>query len=257
MRASTLLGYALAAMLVTIAVQARGQQPAAAPAERDAKAIDALNRVGAYLRTLKDFRVRAETTKDEVVGDGQKIQFGGSVDYRVHQPDRLRADVKSDRVQRQFYYHDATLTQYAPRAGYYATVKTPATIAETLQVAHQKFDIDIPLADLFFWGTPKSGVDDIKSAVVVGSAFVNGVESDHYAYRQDDVDWQLWVARGASPLPQKLVITTRTNPAQPQYTAVFKWDTNPKFDATTFAFAPPKDAIKIGQAATSAAPAKN
>jgi hypothetical protein len=234
------------------------QQPTEAPAvERDTKAIDALTRMGAYLRSLKEFQVRSETSTDEVLTSGQKLQFGGSVDYRVRQPDRLRADVRNDRVHRQFYYDGATLTQYAPRVGYYATVNAPGTIAETLRQAYQKFDLNVPLADLFFWGTDKSGIDDIKEAAVIGPATVGGVECDHYAYRQDDVDWQIWIARGASPLPQKLVITTKDEPAQPQFTALFKWNIHPNFDNATFAFVAPKGAQKIEMAVYQPAPAKN
>jgi hypothetical protein len=39
----------------------------------DTSAIGALNRMGAYLRTLKAFQVRASTTNEDVLADGQKV----------------------------------------------------------------------------------------------------------------------------------------------------------------------------------------
>jgi hypothetical protein len=39
------------------------------------------------------------------------------------------------------------------------------------------------------------------------------------------VDWQLWIERGKTPLPRKLLITTVQESSQPQYVAVLKWDT--------------------------------
>ena len=43
--------------------------------------------MAAYLRTLEDFEVRAETTIDEVTTDNdQKLQFAGNTLYRVHRP---------------------------------------------------------------------------------------------------------------------------------------------------------------------------
>jgi len=240
-----LLG-AAAAALVLAAGAALGQQPApAAAAERDTKAIEALSATGKYLRSLKSFAVHADTNIDQVLQNGQKVQFAGTLDYRVQMPNRLRAEVRTDRRHRDFIYDGKTLTQYAPRMKYYATVAAPATIAQTLEMAEQKYDLDIPLADLFLWGTDQAGIEDIKDAAYFGPARIAGKDCDHYAYRQANVDWQVWIQRGTQPLPCKMVITTTQESAQPQYSAVLKWDLAPQFGDATFKFAPPKDAKKI------------
>jgi len=70
--------------------------PKVAQAEIDPKAIEALKSVGSQLRTLKAFALRSETTIDEILDNGQKIQFGGTVDYRVRQPNGLRLEIVSD-----------------------------------------------------------------------------------------------------------------------------------------------------------------
>lgn len=249
---------AAAAALVLVAGAAVAQQPApAAAAERDTKAIEALSAMGKYLRSLKTFAVHADTTIDEVLTVGQKLQFAGTLDYQVQAPNRLRADVNTDRRHRQFIYDGKTLTQYSPRMKYYATVAMPGTIGEAVQVAEQKYDLNIPLSDLFLWGTDKAGTEDIKDATFIGPARIAGKDCDHYAYRQENVDWQVWIQRGTQPLPCKMVITTTDEPAQPQYTAVLKWDLAPKFGNAAFAFVPPKDAKKIGIAPFSPAASKN
>jgi len=100
-------------------------QPAA-PAvagTRDAKAMEALTGMGAYLRSLKTFAVHADTVTDEVLTTGQKLQFAGSVDYLVQTPNRFRADVRNDRRERRFIYDGKTVTMYAPRMQYYGTVR--------------------------------------------------------------------------------------------------------------------------------------
>jgi hypothetical protein len=249
---------AAAALLLAIGAGAAvAQTPApTAAVERDPKALEALAAMGKHLRSLKQFSVRAETTTDEVLTTGQKIQFGGTVEYKVSQPNRLRAEVRNDRVHRQFFYDGATLTQYAPKKKLYGSVKTPATIAETLKMADEKFDITLPLADLFYWGSENSGIADIKEAALIGPALIGGVDCDHYAFRQADVDWQVWIARGPKPLPLKLVVTTLEEPGQPQFASVLKWDIQPKFDAKTFTLVPPKDAHRIEVAKNSPAAAK-
>jgi hypothetical protein len=124
-------------------------------------------------------------------------------------------------------------------------VPAPATIRETLAAAADKYDLHLPLADLFYWGTDHSGIDDIKSAIEVGPSRVGGVQCDHYAFSQEGVDWQVWIERGRTALPRKLVITTTDEPSQPQYSSVLRWNLNPPVTDKTFSFVPPKGAMKI------------
>jgi hypothetical protein len=242
----------LVALLVVAGVCSAQQQPPASAPQTLAEpavvpeAIATLEKMGGFLRTLKAFTLHADTTIDEVLDDtGQKIQFGGVVDFHVRAPDRLRAEVSSDRKQRQFFYDGKTLTLYGQRVKYYASVPAPPTIREMLEVAEQKYGLELPLADLFFWGTDKAHPEDIKTAIYVGPSWIGGVLCDHYAFRQEEADWQLWAERSDTPLPRKLVITTTDEEEQPQFVAVLTWNLNPQLDDAMFTFVPPADAQKI------------
>jgi hypothetical protein len=157
----------------------------------------------------------------------------------------LRVEVSSDRKQRQFFYDGKTLTLYGQRVKYYASVPAPPTIREMLEVAEQKYGLELPLADLFFWGTDKAHPEDIKTAIYVGPGWIGGVLCDHYAFRQEEADWQLWIERSDTPLPRKLVITTTDEEEQPQFVAVLTWNLAPQLDDAMFTFVPPADAQKI------------
>jgi hypothetical protein len=152
-----------------------GAAPAGAPVVA-AEAIDALARMGTFLRSHRAFTVRADTTTDQVLDTGQKIQFDSAVDLRARLPDRLRADVRSARMERQFFYDGRTLTLYGARVKYYATVAAPPTIRELVQVAETKYGLQVPLADLFLWGTDEARAGDIQGALVVGPSRIGGVE---------------------------------------------------------------------------------
>lgn len=219
--------------------------PAAAPV-KEARAMQALESTGRYLRSLKAFALHADTVTDEVLVSGQKLQFGGTVAYRYVAPNRLSLQMRSDRQHRDFVYDGKTLTLWAPRMKLYASVPAPATTAELVQIADRDYGVSFPLADLFLWGTDKAAGDDVTEAMYVGPAQIAGQRCDHYAFRQADADWQLWIRQGASPLPCRLVITTTSEPEQPQYTAQFKWDLAAKPGASSFRFAPPADARRIG-----------
>ena len=232
--------------LMLFATHACLAQSAAPPAQpRDPAVIARLTQMGDYLRSLKSFTVKADTAKDEVLADGQKVQFGGTLEYHYATPDKLRASVRTDRKWREFYFDGKRLTQVAPRMGYYGSVEMSGRVGEVMTGLAQRYDVDMPLADLFYWGTPSSGEDDITAAALIGPARIGGIETDHFALRQAGVDWQVWIERGARPLPRKLVITTTDEPAQPQYSATLSWDLGAKTPAAAFTYVPPKGAHRI------------
>ena len=78
-----------------------------------------------------------------------------------------------------------------------------------------------------------------------GQDFVADDLCDHYAFRQAKADWQIWITTGSTPLPRKVVITSRTDEARPQSVSLIDWNLKPTFKDTVFKFTPPKGASKI------------
>jgi len=218
---------------------------AAAPDTVDPGAIAALNKMGEYLRSLKSFQVQAATTRDEVLDDGQQIQRDSHVDLLARLPDRLRVEVNNADQHRLYLYDGKNLTVWGQRVNFYATVAAPPTVAKLVTALDDKYDIRLPLQDLFLWGTTQSKVGDVKSAMDVGPTEVEGVTCEHYAFRQEGLDWQVWIQQGDFPLPRRLVITTLSDDARPQYVAVLTWNLAPSFNDATFEFDPPPGAQKI------------
>src|SRR5215470_6175967 len=212
--------------------------------ERDGDAIKALEGMSNYLRTLKAFQIRSETSRDEVLENGQNIEFSGVVDMVVDRPDRLRADVVNDKQHRMFFDDGKTFTVWARGMNYYATIPAPATLADLADKLSEKYGLELPLVDLFYWGDRKS-TGQITGAIDVGPSQVEGVTCEHYAFRQEGADWQIWIQQGDYPLPRKLVITTTTDPARPKFTSVMTWNLAPSFNDAAFSFVAPKDAKRI------------
>ena len=213
--------------------------------QRDSSALAALTRMGAYLRTLKAFQLKADVVTEEVRTDGQKVQIIRNVDLVAKRPNRLFAEVTNDRQRRLFFYDGAKFTLFAPRSSYYATVAAPATIERLADDLQDKYAIELPLVDLFRWGTPAANLNSITSAVDLGPSAINGVTCEQYAYRQEGVDWQLWVQRGEAALPCRIVITTLTDDARPQHMATYSWNLAPSYDDNTFVFRTPMNAKRI------------
>ena len=224
------------------------ERPAVDPA-----ATQALARMSEYMRTLQTFEVRARTTMDDVLTDTeQKIQFAGDGVYRIRRPNAFYLESNTDRRQRRFYYDGTTFTIYSPRMNVYAQRPAPATIREMVTEMEERYAIPVPLADLFYWGAEGEPAESFELASNIGFARINGQDADHYAFRRGDIDWQIWIARGDRPLPLKVVITTRSDPAQPQFTSELSWNTNASFAPATFAFRAPEGVheIQIAEAET-------
>lgn len=216
-------------------------QPAIAP-----EALQALRRMSAYLGTLPVVELTSRTSLDVVTNAGQRIQLDGVASYKIRRPDAFVINVDSDRKKRTFYYDGKTFTVYAPTLGYYATAPAPPTIKATLDAIEDKFGIELPLEDLFRWNDPTDNpAQDLVSGFVVGTATIEGVETDQYAFRQKNTDWQIWIQRGDKPLPLKVVIVDQTDPANPAYVARLTWDVSPTLTADDFTFKPGPDAKQI------------
>lgn len=248
---------ALAVLPGTALAQAKPAKPTAAapPALREAvdpSSVDALERMGSYLRTLQTFQLKADILTDEVMDDGRKLQFASTATYKVRRPNGFVIELASDRKVRTLYYDGKTATLSAPRVGFYAQVPAPPTIQKTLDVLHER-GVEVPLEDLFRWGEPGDSRGKLVSGFYVGPARVGGVETDQYAFSTEDLDWQLWIDRGERPLPRKIVITSVFDDAAPQFTAQLNWSTPPNLTDADFTFTPPPNSKSITFAATGAA----
>ncbi|MSQ69625.1 MAG: DUF2092 domain-containing protein [Gammaproteobacteria bacterium] len=226
--------------------------PAAeAPAEvaaKDPTAMTALAQMGSYLRALKAFQVSSEIVKEDVLDDGQKVSMGSRVEMLVARPNRARIQVSSDEQQRLYLYDGKTATVWAGLLGFYASVAAPPTLPELVHVLNNKYDIELPLQDLFLWGTEKADPGAITSALDLGFATMGGATCEHYVFRQPGLDWQIWIQLGDHPLPRKLVITTTSDEARPQSSSVITWNLAPSYNEEAFKFEPPADAKRIALA---------
>ena len=240
-----LLALSLAAPGAYAQTAAATTAPAATAANLvDPASVQALKDMGAHLQTLKRFRVTTELSGERVLADGQKLQHGASATMDVARPDRLRATMRSPRSERVLFFDGKTVTLYTPAQRAHSTVELNDTLTGLVEKLENRFGIEVPLSDLFVWGTPAAPLDKIESAMNAGQDFIGDDLCDHYAFRQGQLDWQIWITTGAKPLPRKVVITNRSDEARPQSVSLIAWNLNPGFNDSVFRFVPPKGATK-------------
>jgi hypothetical protein len=236
---------ALISLALPLALAAAGASAQSSSSDKDPAAMAALERIGAALAKKMEVNVHADITAEDVLLSGQKVQYGGTVEIFARRPNNLRMSLKMGPSSRELYYDGKTLTMDAPSLGLYASADAPPTIKETLEMAQEKYGLEVPLADLFMWSSRPDFAAQITSAFPAGRESIGGFTCEHYALRHQDVDWQVWIREGEDALPCKLVITMTDDPAMPQFSAVYRWSDDPPPGPEAFAFKPPQNSSPI------------
>jgi len=211
----------------------------------DEKADAILRGMSDFLASQVRFRVHVQRSLDLVLDNGQKIQADSSAVVAVQRPDRLRMARKGISTDRLVIYDGQNLT-LAGSDGLYATVAAPATLDAFLDRAIDRLGLVPPGADLLYANPYQVLTEDLVESTYIGQALINGVPCDHLAFRNQSVDWQLWVEAGPRPLPCKLAVTARETEQSPQFVAYYRdWDLQPVFGEDEFSFTPPPGATRI------------
>lgn len=218
-------------------------KPVISPEAR--KAVKAMSdTLGSY----KDFSFHADISYDEVLPSGQKIQYTGSADVAVSRPGMAIATINGDLNDRRLWYSDGTLTVLNASDNLYASTKVPENLDAAMDHLIENYGFTMPLADIIHSSPYDSLMSNAEAGVVVGTSDFDGKQCLHMAFVEKYVDWQLWVSESDGSLPCKLLITYKTIPGAPQYTARFEdWKSGEGagLEEASFKADIPKDASKI------------
>lgn len=213
----------------------------------DAEARASVRQMGDFLASQKSFSLKAASSIEVVLENGQKLQFDQAAEVAVARPDKLRATRVGDVLRQEMFYDGKQIALISQASGktYYATAGAPPTLEGALDFAREALDLAAPAGDLLYANVADILLEDVVSGMVVGSGTIGGVRCKHLAFRGRAVDWQIWIEDGPRPLPRKLVIVSKLEPAQPQFVVMTSdWKLAPKLAADLFRFSPPKGAIK-------------
>lgn len=205
-----------------------------------------LRSMSAYLGGLPSFSVNADIGTEIIDLEGQKIQLSSSSAITIQRPNKLHVRRQGALVDAEMIVDGKTLTIYGKERNLYFQTENPGNIDEVIDAIRTGIGLDAPAADLMYADPYPTLASGVNSSTYLGTAFVNGVESHHLAFRQDKVDWQLWVKAGDQPLPMKYIVTTKWMTGAPQYSVRFQdWNTKPQIEADQFAFSAPEGAKRL------------
>lgn len=212
----------------------------------DPAATQILKRMTDCLGGLQQFSAHTQSTLEDVLDSGHRVDLDVSAKAIVKRPNKIRADRQGDLVDQRFYYNGKTLTLWNPSDAVYATVSAPSTIDETLDYVRESLGLIIPVSDLVYSNSYSLLMQEVTFATIVGKSVINGTKCDHLLFSRPGVDFQIWVADSGKPLPYKLVITDTATPARLSLVTVLgNWDLSPGVTDADFDFTPPEGAEPI------------
>jgi len=218
---------------------------ATAPAEPDANAL--LMRMADFLGKIEAFSVNIDAVYDVMQDSGQKIEFGEVRRVLVDRPDRLRVQSEMSNGEKlKMYFDGKTFTMFSPKENVFTKLEKPGSADNVIKFIVQDLQTPIPLSMLFLASVKEELEKRVTEVDFVEQTTIAGKPVDHLAARTDYVDFQVWVAQGAQPLPLRIVITYDFANGQPQYSANLNdWNLAPKIEKSAFVFSPPAGAQAI------------
>jgi len=205
-----------------------------------------LDKVCDVLKAKPSFSVDMDVTYDDVLDSGAKVQYSAYQTVWVEKPNRLRSEYIGDQKMTNFYYNGESFTLEDKKRDLYVTKPAPKTLDAALDQVEAKYGITIPMSNLTATDPCADIKADVSKIIFIGNDMVDGEPMYHLLLIGSDRDFQIWVTRDAQPVLRKAIITYKTLPGSPQYTAVlYDWNFNPTIPAGTFTFKPSKQSIGI------------
>lgn len=212
----------------------------------DTKADDLFRSMSSYLGNLKNFTVDTDKDFEVVTSDGQKLQLSSFSKIIIERPGKLHIEREGMIANVFLIYDGETLTLYGQKTNSYGQLSGSGTIDDAFMTYELETGMPEAGAGLLFANPYEALSYNTESSSYIGFGFVNGIKCHHLAFREEKVDWQLWVQAGDTPLPMKFIITSKFLASGPQYEVRFRnWNTTPVIDENIFTFIPPNGAKRV------------
>lgn len=220
--------------------------PPAQAQDLDPNATEVLQFMSDYLADLEAFSVNSDIDFEVIATNGQKLQFSSYASVLLNRPNGIHVRRQGPLADVDIMFNGSQLTLFGRRINAYVQQAFMGTVDEAILAVEADTGIPFPGADLLFSNPYEVLMEGVTSSQYLGTGYIDGVEVHHLAFREDDVDWQIWVQTGDQPLPMKYVITTKWVTGAPQYeTRLRDWNTNPSVSQDAFTFTAPTGARQL------------
>ena len=212
----------------------------------EAYAKSMLKSMSDYLAAQQTISFGYDINLEIVTTDHQKLLFAGSGTVNLNRPDKFHATRDSGFASVEMIFDGKTLTLLDKNANLYGQIEMPGNIDNLVDELRDKLNRPFAGADLFTSNVYDALMADVVDVKDLGSGVIGGTECDHLAFRNKEVDWQIWIAQGERPYPCRYVITSKGIDQGPQYSVQVKdWKTGSEIAADDYSFKNTTNAKKV------------
>lgn len=209
-------------------------------------ALDRLKQMSDKLVASKSFSYRSESTIELESDTGQFVTFFTESEVALQRPNKLYVNVLGDTPRLQLYFDGSKVSAIDLDKNLYVVSTPLSNIDDMLHFIMTKAQINFPSADIMYSDPYAVMTKNLTDATVIGESMVNGVEVEHFAYRDPIIDWEIWIAKGEKAVPMRLAMKYKQVERQPSFLVEFAdWKLNPRLKDKMFDFKAPADAKKI------------
>src|SRR5262245_6732207 len=203
-------------------------------AERLARGREVIERMSAKLAASQTFSVTTAEVRDEVKLSGTPEQVTITRDTTIRRPDRLYSAVSGDR-RNEVWYDGVGVTVALHNEKVFGQIRAPETLDKTLDAMHERFGVSAPFADYVYSSPAKALLTESTTGGWVGREMLDGQQTDHLAFKDKGVNWEVWIPVAGDPLPLKAVAEFGENPRLRKMSMSFKnWNLAPQIPADRF-----------------------
>jgi hypothetical protein len=206
----------------------------------------------------KQFSFQARTLRVYADADGRFLHIGHTMKVLVRRPDRLRVDIDGDDGATQVFYDGKTLVLYGPAKKEYVSIPVPDTIEGMAKEANSRIGFDFPLLDFLTAAPDKAVLSGVTAAKIVNDVTIDGASANHLTlFQPPGLELELWLTKDTQALPERIFITYRSVPGQPNFIAQLSdWNFAVTPTDADFTFQPPEGAKQVELKSATTPPAK-
>ena len=218
-----------------------------ASGQRDEKAMAVLQQMSDYLASAPTLSFRAHTFFDVVQKSGIKTKVAREVELRLKRPNQIHAELLDDAGNAGSVWYDGSkLIVWRRSDNEFMTLELSANTDQLLDELTDKYQFQIPIADLLYSQVSKALGDNLMSSEYIGMRLVDGVPCHQLSFESEGADWQMWIQADSTPVPRRFVIDYVATEGQPQFMAQLDaWSVGGELDNSHFKVAVPTSVKQV------------
>ena len=224
------------AALAALTLVACGPGEPATDAERLTRGRELVQQMSAHLAGATLLSATTTEVRDLVRLSGATERISLTGVYTLRRPDRFYVKQTGGGGRALETWYDGvrvTLAEHQNKV--FAQAPMPETINRTLDALAERYDLPLPMGDLFYAPPEKALLSDTTAGGYVNTETIGDTHCYHLAFQDVGVDWEVWLPVEGEPLPKRFKTVQKGRTGKPMTDVTFaSWSLAPEVSDATF-----------------------